>query len=620
MPILRNNMILVVRGIKAFLNTEAGITRSAVPQPRQGRDTPAKRQKQTPQPRPKQAVNRLQPAVKPEQTRGRPKQARQQQVAEKDGVAARLSGGPAGEAVGTPDNGGIAAEDIVWLFGHGRSGSTWLVRMMRDLRFAVWPDPRLGDLFGHLYYERAGDRHRNSPQFVLGSNKEAWLGPMRSFILESASLRFPRLRKGGALIIKEVHATIGAPLLMEALPKSKMILLVRDPRDVVASHADASRPGGWVQARASSKRRSGPSAPVHPDVYAQGVARSYLHDIEKAKQAYDAHDGPKVVVRYEDLVSDTVGTMRRLCDDLGLAVEEKRLVRAVEKRSWDNIPEEQKGEGQFHRKGTPGGWKEDLTRQQIEIVEEATAPILDEFYPSEERMLPFVFRPGTHDQAVFRAVSLRNEYRLPESFDPEDVIVDVGTHIGSFCYAALRRGSENVYGFEPQKDNYEHAKVNLRSFDGRVHLYNKAVWRSDRAGDSLSFSLSEDTANTAGGNVMVADTGQDVETVAFDDVIRQATDDGKKRVRMLKLDCEGSEFPIVFTSQTLHLVDEIRGEYHEFGGDYDDSSIPEVARVPGYERYTIAELTDALERAGFTVESDRSGETNLGHFFATRVP
>ena len=39
---------------------------------------------------------------------------------------------------------------------------------------------------------------------------------------------------------------MGAPLLMEALPESRMILLVRDPRDVAASTLDAAKEGGWL--------------------------------------------------------------------------------------------------------------------------------------------------------------------------------------------------------------------------------------------------------------------------------------------------------------------------------------------------------------------------------------
>jgi hypothetical protein len=56
------------------------------------------------------------------------------------------------------------------------------------------------------------------------------------------------------------------------------------------------------------------------------------------------------------------------------------LARSIEKHSWENIPQEEKGEGKFYRKATPGGWREDLTPEQVEIVERITAPVLEEFY------------------------------------------------------------------------------------------------------------------------------------------------------------------------------------------------------------------------------------------------
>lgn len=232
---------------------------------------------------------------------------------------------------------------------------------------------------------------------------------------------------------------------------------------------------------------------------------------------------------------------------------------------------------------------------------------------------PFVFRPGTHDRAVFLSVNEHDEYRLPDTFRAEDIIVDIGTHIGSFCYAALKRGSGNVYGFEAEKSNYVRASENLRSFGERVRLKNKAVWRSDEAVDKLTFTPSTDEENTAGGNVW-SDGEVEVDAVPFDEVIREVTGGGEKRVRMLKVDCEGSEFPILFTSQSLHLIDDIRGEYHEFGGEHDEHRIPEAMKVQGYERFAIAELTEMLERAGFNVTSVRHGDSNMGLFFATRKP
>src|SRR3712207_6950789 len=56
---------------------------------------------------------------------------------------------------------------------------------------------------------------------------------------------YTTLFRSDYLVVKEPNGSIGAPLLMEALPESRMILLVRDPRDVAASSIDARRKGGW---------------------------------------------------------------------------------------------------------------------------------------------------------------------------------------------------------------------------------------------------------------------------------------------------------------------------------------------------------------------------------------
>ncbi|HEV3165131.1 MAG TPA: FkbM family methyltransferase, partial [Isosphaeraceae bacterium] len=206
-----------------------------------------------------------------------------------------------------------------------------------------------------------------------------------------------------------------------------------------------------------------------------------------------------------------------------------------------------------------------------------------------------------------------------------DIILDIGVHIGTFSYQALRRGSSNVYGFEANRSNYECAVHNLQSFGDRVHLYHRAVWRSDdKTVETLYFTPSPDTPNTGGGNVVWGNEGPAVKTIALDDVIRDVTRGGKKRIRMIKIDCEGSEFSILMTSKLLHLVDVIAGEYHEFGGEYDKNLIPERAKVSGFERFTIVELTDFLQRAGFQVTSERHPNTNLGLFHAVnqgnRVP
>jgi hypothetical protein len=101
----------------------------------------------------------------------------------------------------------------------------------------------------------------------------------------------------------------------------------------------------------------------------------------KARDAYEAHKGPKVLIRYEELRDDTLGTMERLYSTLRIEVGEEDLARAVDKHAWENIPENEKGQGKFYRKAKPGGWREDLTPAQVEIVEQVSAPLLKEFYP-----------------------------------------------------------------------------------------------------------------------------------------------------------------------------------------------------------------------------------------------
>jgi hypothetical protein len=281
---------------------------------------------------------------------------------------------------------GISPENLVWIFGSARTGSTWLGAMMADLKdHAWWHEPLVGYLFGHLYYERARAR-REDDHFVLGGDRALWLGPVRRFVLDSASTRFPELIDKGYLVIKEPHGTLGAPLLTEALPESRMILLVRDPRDVISSKMDAAREGSWAEEaqKRRGQEKKNTSADRRPDAFVKSQAKRYVRLIDLAQQAYDAHPGHKVLVRYEDLRAEPLETMRRIYASLEIPAEEWELSRVVEKHAWENIPDRKKGAGKFYRKGSPGGWAEDLTPEQVEMVESIAAPILDRYY-SEDR-------------------------------------------------------------------------------------------------------------------------------------------------------------------------------------------------------------------------------------------
>ena len=46
----------------------------------------------------------------------------------------------------------VHAENIIWIFGMIRTGSTWLGAMMGDLEgHEMWNEPRVGELFGVFF-------------------------------------------------------------------------------------------------------------------------------------------------------------------------------------------------------------------------------------------------------------------------------------------------------------------------------------------------------------------------------------------------------------------------------------------------------------------------------------
>ena len=290
-----------------------------------------------------------------------------------------VSGGPAEVPA-------ISDDKIVWMFGTRRTGSTWLGFMLRELPGgAKWGEPLIGELIGG-FYERFSDR--TAPNFIFSpEHRDLWLGWIQRLVCEGAAARFPRLIDGdGFVVIREPHGTLGAPLLCEALPRSRVLVLVRDPRDVIASITDAHTEGAWLGEKAKQRGRVPRAEGEHvarrdPVGFARTRAERITREFAAAREAYEAHSGPKVLTRYEDLRADTFSELRRICTELELPGDDDEIRAAVDAHAWENVPEEEKGSGKFHRKATPGGWREDLVAEQVEAVEKAAAEVLDEYYP-----------------------------------------------------------------------------------------------------------------------------------------------------------------------------------------------------------------------------------------------
>lgn len=205
------------------------------------------------------------------------------------------------------------------------------------------------------------------------------------------------------------------------------------------------------------------------------------------------------------------------------------------------------------------------------------------------------FRPGTNDRDVWQAAFVENEYAIP-FFNESDTIVDIGMHIGSFSCLAYMHGSRRVHGYEVDREAYKLAVQNTEGFSlSEITPNNMAVVRSDRLAAPVLYEV---------GSMQTGFGASSAFAVTFNDVLN----DVGGHIRFLKIDCEGSEFPILYTAN-LGNVDEIAGEFHNHPKWLD------IAGLPTCDMPTLAQfLTDTW---GFYVQYE---DKELGLFRAQRTP
>lgn len=225
--------------------------------------------------------------------------------------------------------------------------------------------------------------------------------------------------------------------------------------------------------------------------------------------------------------------------------------------------------------------------------------------------MEFIYvRSKSDDRSIWTSVVDDDEYRI-DTLQPEDVVLDIGMHTGSFCHRAWLAGSQRIYGYEVDTENYRLAQANV---GGRAQIANCAVVRSDdRKSDPVYYTgyvPMEHELNTGVGTIF-GHEGAPIKTLCLDDIIA-LTGMG---VRLMKLDTEGSEWPILYTSQRLHLVREIVGEWH--------LNHPEIEEQFGLPPCNLQALADHLRTWGFLArfyarEEDMPNPV-VGYFRATRV-
>jgi FkbM family methyltransferase len=142
-------------------------------------------------------------------------------------------------------------------------------------------------------------------------------------------------------------------------------------------------------------------------------------------------------------------------------------------------------------------------------------------------------------------------------------IVDIGGGIGDFTtYAALAHHTNRVYAFEPTPESYQLLQANLALNEvTNAQGYPLAIW-SKKGVIQIDTNVGEPGQNISRADSGEAETGKVVvECLSLDEAFSLL---GLNGCDLLKLDCEGAEYEILFNApdNLLANISHIVMEYH----------------------------------------------------------
>jgi len=232
----------------------------------------------------------------------------------------------------------------VFIGSYPRSGSTWLRFILHEI--LTGEPSRFENVNARLAFV---GRHRNAPALLPG----------------------------------------GARLLQTHEPYRseyrRAIYLVRDPRDVALSEYAFQKARGWVEGEFQGYLEEFLRGEVNGFGSWQEHARSWL-------AASEARPNDVRLYRYDELRKSTESSLESLLEFLNVRAESKKIADAIAANSLQEMKKKEQASPQkvskrdrFVRSGSVGGWRENLTDAQIELVNQALGAELRRLGYSETR-------------------------------------------------------------------------------------------------------------------------------------------------------------------------------------------------------------------------------------------
>jgi FkbM family methyltransferase len=176
------------------------------------------------------------------------------------------------------------------------------------------------------------------------------------------------------------------------------------------------------------------------------------------------------------------------------------------------------------------------------------------------------FRFNEDDISMFNEI-FGDNYKVIEKgviFEPNDIVIDIGANIGMFSILfAKLHPYITIYAIEPVAETYIklYQNIKLNNLTNIIPIntaisggekIKRIIYQSDGLGGASSYvkdmhDLSKKTTIYTG-------------CITLDELIVELN---IKSCKMLKIDCEGAEYDILYNSKLLERINYLVGEFHE---------------------------------------------------------
>lgn len=264
-----------------------------------------------------------------------------------------------------------AQKKIIWLTSYPKSGNTWMRLFLHALHTGSSELQNLDEI--------EATNGIASSRALIDNNLGVYTSDMPD--LDVQKLRGEAYKYWSSTLTEEVIVKVHDAAFHRGIitfPKEvtkKVIFIVRNPFDMVASYANhmgCDIPSAvWMlcdgeNALAKSKRKLGSQVTQY-----MGSWSDYYNSWK------NLYREEMIVIRYEDMKHNALNTFRKVVDVLRWNKSDEDILKALEASKFDKLKNLESDKGfkekptktkEFFRKGQTGGWRNEITAEQAQLL------------------------------------------------------------------------------------------------------------------------------------------------------------------------------------------------------------------------------------------------------------